>query len=171
MIFQPQKKKSIMLTHYLKIAFRNLTKYKMQTIISIIGLAVGFVCFALSTLWIRYERSFDAFHPNAAYLYLATNAGTSQLITQAGWLGRTPLELAAYLPDRFPEVRNATAFLSGRRAELTVNNATVMARMLFVDQAFFEVFNVRILAGNVDFHSPDENRTVITQQKAGSVSK
>jgi len=31
-----------MITHYLKIAFRNMLKYKNQTLISVIGLAVGF---------------------------------------------------------------------------------------------------------------------------------
>ena len=36
-----------MIRHYLKIAFRNLIKYKTQTIISIIGLSVGFTCFAV----------------------------------------------------------------------------------------------------------------------------
>ena len=40
-----------MITHYLKVAFRNLVKYKTQTLISIIGLSVGFTCFALSVLW------------------------------------------------------------------------------------------------------------------------
>ena len=48
-----------MITHYLKVAVRNLLKYKTQTIISILGLAVGFVCFALSAIWIEYESSFD----------------------------------------------------------------------------------------------------------------
>ena len=42
--------------HHLKIAFRNLLKYKTQTVISILGLAVGFVCFTLSTLWVNYEH-------------------------------------------------------------------------------------------------------------------
>ena len=41
-----------MIIHYLKIAWRNLMKYKVQNTVCIIGLAVGFVCFALSTLWI-----------------------------------------------------------------------------------------------------------------------
>lgn len=50
-----------MIRHYLKIAFRNLIKYKTQTIISIIGLSVGFTCFALSTFWIHYEMTYDAF--------------------------------------------------------------------------------------------------------------
>ena len=42
--------------HHLKIAFRNLLKYKTQTVISVLGLAVGFVCFTLSTLWVNYEH-------------------------------------------------------------------------------------------------------------------
>ena len=37
-----------MIKHYLKVAFRNLVKYKTQSLVSIIGLAVGFTCFALS---------------------------------------------------------------------------------------------------------------------------
>ena len=33
-----------MIYHYLKIAFRNLIKYKTQSIVSIVGLAIGFTC-------------------------------------------------------------------------------------------------------------------------------
>ena len=58
-----------MFIHYLKIAFRNLWKYKSQTLISVIGLAVGFTCFALATLWIRYEMTYDSFHKNAKQMY------------------------------------------------------------------------------------------------------
>ena len=35
-----------MWTHYLKIAWRNLLKYKVQTAVCVCGLAVGFICFA-----------------------------------------------------------------------------------------------------------------------------
>ena len=41
-----------MLKHYIKIAFRNLWKYKTQSLISILGLAVGFACFALASFCI-----------------------------------------------------------------------------------------------------------------------
>ena len=54
-----------MIKHYLKVAFRNLVKYKTQSLVSIIGLAVGFTCFALSVLWIRYEMTYDTFHNGA----------------------------------------------------------------------------------------------------------
>ena len=40
-----------MFTHNLKIAIRSLKKYSTQNIISIIGLAIGFACFAFSALF------------------------------------------------------------------------------------------------------------------------
>ena len=45
-----------MIQHYLKIAYRNLLKYRTQSIISIIGLAIGLACFALSTFWVQYDN-------------------------------------------------------------------------------------------------------------------
>lgn len=63
----------MMTRHYIKIAFRNLLKYKTQSIISIIGLAIGFASFALSALWIRYEMTYDAFHKDADRIYRADN--------------------------------------------------------------------------------------------------
>ena len=51
-----------MIVHYLKIAWRNLLKYRTQTAVNIVGLAVGFACFALSLVWIRYELTYDRCH-------------------------------------------------------------------------------------------------------------
>ena len=41
-----------MLQHYLIIAIRNFFKYKLQTVISITGLAIGLVCFAYGINWL-----------------------------------------------------------------------------------------------------------------------
>ena len=48
-----------MFIHYLKIAWRNLRKYKTQTVVSILGLAIGFTAFAFTMSWIRYEMGYD----------------------------------------------------------------------------------------------------------------
>ena len=58
-----------MLYHYIKIAFRNLLKYKLQSFICIVGLAIGFTSFALSSLWIRYELTYDTFRKDADRIY------------------------------------------------------------------------------------------------------
>ena len=83
-----------MLQHYIKLAIRNLLKYKSQSVISIIGLAIGFTCFALSTLWIRYEQTYDTFHKgDRIYLVRVESYMSSSGISEI-----TPLSVS-----RFPE--------------------------------------------------------------------
>ena len=40
-----------MIQHYFKIACRNLLKYKVQNILSIVGLSIGFTAFLLGGSW------------------------------------------------------------------------------------------------------------------------
>ena len=53
---------------YLKIAFRNLWKNKILSLINIIGLALGMAGAALLILNIQYEFSVDQFHKERKYL-------------------------------------------------------------------------------------------------------
>ena len=59
-----------MLQHYLIIAIRNFFKYKLQTVISITGLAIGLVCFAYGINWLKYETSYDGFYPQSKQIYM-----------------------------------------------------------------------------------------------------
>ena len=58
-----------MFKHYLKIALSNLKKYALQNTISILGLAAGFVCLSLSSIWLYFENSFDTFHKDADRIF------------------------------------------------------------------------------------------------------
>ena len=93
-----------MITHCLKVAFRNLVKYKTQTLISIIGLSVGFTCFALSVLWIRYEMTYDNFHEGTDRIYLAGNKFDLQ---GDGFSYYSSSLLADYIMKNCPEVEKA----------------------------------------------------------------
>ena len=90
-----------MIKHYLKVAFRNLMKYKPQSFVSIIGLAVGFTCFALSVLWIHYEMTYDNFHEGADRIYLA---GSSFHLYGDGFTYNSSSFLADYLAKNCPEI-------------------------------------------------------------------
>ena len=59
-----------MILHYLKIAWRNLLKYRMPTAVNVVGIAVGFACFAVANLWMRDEASFDSRDAAASRMYL-----------------------------------------------------------------------------------------------------
>ena len=53
-----------MFRNYLKIAWRNLTRNKVYSIINIGGLALGMAVAMLIGLWANDERSFDTYNPN-----------------------------------------------------------------------------------------------------------
>ena len=59
----------MILQHYIKIAFRNLAKYKVQSAISIVGLAIGLICFTYGWNWYRYETNYDGFYPQSGQIY------------------------------------------------------------------------------------------------------
>ena len=91
-----------MITHYLKVAVRNLLKYKTQSIVSVLGLAIGFASVALSIYWNHYEMTYDAFQKNADRIYRVR-----QTSSFGGVSGITPGPLAEYLMHTHPEVEAA----------------------------------------------------------------
>ena len=149
-----------MFTHYLKIAFRNLKKYKLQSIISIIGLSIGFVCFILSMLWIRYEIGYDSFHKDADLIY---RVRTKDPNVANGLSPVTPYPLANYLKNTFPEIK-AACTLNNWTQEKTIDGKKVQAAVILTDSAFFDTFSVDILSGNKSILQPGSNGFAITDK-------
>lgn len=54
-----------MLRSYFKIAWRNLRKNKMFSLINILGLSIGIATCFIIMLYTQSEISFDRFHKNA----------------------------------------------------------------------------------------------------------
>ena len=95
-----------MIQHFFKIAFRNILKYRIQSIISIIGLAVGFTCFALSNLWIHYEITYDKFYEGVERTHLLYQEAT---FSESTFSTYSSYMLATTLRQEFPEVEAACA--------------------------------------------------------------
>jgi predicted ferric reductase len=69
-----------MLHHYLTIAFRNLWKNKAYSFLNTAGLAIGMACSILILLWVEDERSYDAFHEDAADIYFIRENQTTRAV-------------------------------------------------------------------------------------------
>jgi len=153
-----------MLKHYLKIAFRNLWKYKMQNIISIIGLAVGFTCFALATLWIRYEMTYDSFLKDAKQMYVVYKPDS---FAPSGRSRSTNYPLAAHLKETFPEIADAIPLIpSYQGGKITVEGVDFPVSIIQADSSFLRMFDVKILEGSRDFLIPGSKNIAITKEKA-----
>ena len=90
-----------MIIHYMKVALRNLLKYKIQTAISMLGLAVGFVCFALSAFWIEHESTYDAHRKDAHRIYVIQSNAPFRYGKKTN---RIPYSFGVYLKAQYTEV-------------------------------------------------------------------
>ncbi len=146
-----------MIIHYLKVAFRNLLKYKTQSIISIVGLAVGFTCFALSAHWLQYEMTYDNFHKDADRIYTIYYPQPNS--------GNRILFFDRALENDFPEVESSCSFTNYKYKYQTEDGVSYPLPALMIDSCFMHVFNIHILAGTKDFLNSD-NQVAITTQVA-----
>ncbi len=139
-----------MITHYIKVALRNLIKYLTQSIISIVGLAVGFTCFALATLWLRYEMTYDGFHKNSDRIYQLFEQVTSVGVERKNAVFSSLF--AEELRPLFPEIESVCS-----TTDKYIYSTSDESIELKVDSSFLSVFNVRLLAGSLDFLTqPDQ---------------
>ena len=138
-------------SHYLKVALRSLTRYKSQTIISIVGLAVGFVCLSLSALWLRYENTFNTDLPDADRLYMMA-------MGDKGSVMGTPGELLMKYAE-MPEVEGATCVSTtwctlpfSYLGDKMILHNEMEARVLVTDSCFFSLFGLNIVQGDPLFY-------------------
>lgn len=151
-----------MIKHCLKIAIRNLVKYKVQSAVSILGLAVGFVCFSLSLYWIHYEMTYDHFRQDADRIYMVR---TNDEYTEGKISTRVPYSLAAYLAQHFPDIAVAAPFhLISER--ISVNDKYQDAVFLSADSAWMNLMDIRIIKGNRNFMLPKDNAEIAITEEA-----
>ncbi|MBR3757311.1 MAG: ABC transporter permease [Bacteroidaceae bacterium] len=132
-----------MIQHNLTLAWRQLVKYRLQSVVSIVSLAIGFACFALASMWIKYETTYDAFHKDADRMYcLVNNEGAWTISNQ----------YCDSVVKYCHEVEAVTAFTNRYYWELRQNDS-LLANIVctYCDSSFLEMFNIRILAGTDGF--------------------
>lgn len=133
-----------MIIHYFKIAFRNMWKYKMQSLSGIFGLAFGLACFVPAVYWMRYETSYDSFYPDAEHIYRVyavekqsgkVNEGVSRIFEKK-------------LQEKFPAVEASTVYLIEQENCSVEGIPHVQLRTLYTDSTFFGIFPQEFVSGD-----------------------
>ncbi len=133
-----------MLIHYLKITFRNMWKYKVQSLTGIFGLAFALACFIPALYWMRYETSYDSFYPDAEHIYRIyavekqsgkVNEGLSPVFTKT-------------LKEQFPAVDAAAVLILQPEKCKTEKLPHIQFDMLYVDSTFLSVFPQEFICGD-----------------------
>jgi putative ABC transport system permease protein len=134
-----------MFTHYFKIAFRNMRKYRTQSLTGIFGLTFGLACFVPALYWMRYETSYDNFYPDAEHIYRIYAVDK-----QSGKVNElVPGIVKKKMNEQFPETENSTIFFPEINNCKAGETPHIRLHTLNTDSAFFRVFTQEFVSGNV----------------------
>ena len=155
-----------MIKNYLKMAYRNLMRHKVFSLINVSGLALGMTCSILILLWVKDEVSFDRFHKNQPELYrvmqLQHYPGGDNLTVSA-----TPGPLAEVLEQEFPEIKYAVRSTTWEWKQLfAYNDKSLKVNGRYTDPEFFEAFTFPFLYGDPRSALTQPNSVVISETVA-----
>lgn len=157
-----------MYKNYLKIAWRNLVKNKMYSLINLTGLTVGMTCFILIALYIQFELSFDTHHENADRIYRVVQQQKGNEISGTEFMAVSPRPVGIAMKKDFPEVEVFTN-ISQWGALLIKDNESFSERGLYADEHVFDVFNIPVLQGVGIEALKDPNNILLTESLARKI--
>ena len=152
-----------MFNHYLKIAARNIVKYKTQSIIAVLSIALGMVFCSLTVMWIRYERSYDSFYNNADDIYLVMSNDPAYV--EKTFRSYTAYPDGAYLAEKYPQIEEFTRCMSVNYNVVRDGNVVADLAGLCVDDNFQDFFGVKVLEGDNILHL-SKNEAALTKTQA-----
>jgi len=157
-----------MIRNYLKIAYRNIIKYKFISFINIFGLTVGLACCLLILTYISHELSYDKQHPDSGRVYRVTRTFLNPE-TKAVSLTLSTIAppFAPLLKNDFGEIEDITR---------TVPNGTTPVKyeekmfneqnVIFADDHFFNFFEAAVVKGDTKKALSDPFSVMMTEEIA-----
>ena len=97
-----------MLKNYLRIAVRNLAKYKFISFINLFGLSVGIACCLLILTYILHETSYDRYNHNANRTWRVTRNFINRDGIVSLPLGSVAPPFGPLLRNDFPDIQKMT---------------------------------------------------------------
>jgi len=157
-----------MLRNLLKIAFRNIWKNKMFSLINIIGLSIGLSAAFVIGAMIYYDLTFDKFHPNGNRIYRVV---TDRNMPQGENHSRgVPVPLVDVLKEEIPGIEKSSAFFSSYLNSVdnksTKNTFKNPEDIIFTDHDYFELFKYKWLAGTPKGVLSNPGEVVLTNKRA-----
>lgn len=154
----------------LKIALRNLWKYKGYTAINIFGLSVGLASCILIFIFVRYQLSFDKDYSNGDRIYRVVsqwkyNDG-NEFYSQG-----VPLPLAQAMQNDFSQFDEVAAIQQGGgiikvRSQAGRPEIKKDEDVYYAEPAFFEIFDYKWLSGNPTQSLTAPNQVVLSEKTA-----
>ncbi len=156
-----------MIQSFLQLSLRTLFKKNLRfTLINSFGLAVGFACFFLVSMFINDEYQFDAYHTNSDEIYRVVLDFNSDG-TQTSW-AKTSAPIGKNLIGAFPEVKEVMRLRKNPGTDLLSfeDRKFYEEQVYFADSSLFQIFDIPLLRGNPEEALLEKNSIILTDEMA-----
>ena len=153
-----------MFIHHLRIAFRNLRKYKSQTLIGVLGLTTACVVFAIGCHFISIYLSKNTSFPNHERMY---DIKTRSYQSIRGDMKQTLGEWSGV--EKYTAFRRNPLFYGHLLTEGNESDRLVKLRLLEADTGFWDFFSLKSLTGNVQSILNTPNSIVLYEAAAKKI--
>lgn len=152
-----------LLSSYLITSGRALLRQQRHMLFNLLGLSIGIAAAILIVLWVRFELSFDNYHPNAAHTY-RLGVAMSDLDQEIWPSSNHPLRTVASEligANQITNIRYASNQFSyqGRRYQLP-------GFLLAADENITERFSIEVLYGDLHQTLSSLNQLAISASQA-----
>jgi len=162
---QQQNTFSAMFKVNTKLAFRNLIKHKLYTLINIGGLAVSMAVCGLILLYVDSELGYDKYHPDHDRVYRL--ALERVYPDHTSLYAITPIALSKQVEIDNPEIESLTRVFQAFGMTITVENDQYQEEgFMGADANFFQNFGIKLLRGDKQDVLSLPNATVLTESAA-----
>ncbi len=157
-----------MLVNYLKIAWRNLLKNRVFSLINILGLASGLATCLMIMLYIMDESGYDAHHEGADRVFRVASS-----VKAESW-SAAPAPMAQGLRQDFPEVEESARLLKFpgvTKMMLTYEsrgerNSFFETNGYHADSSFFRIFSYDFTSGHAKTVFSEPNSLLLSDKVA-----
>ncbi len=133
--------------NYVKVAWRNLVRNKVYSVINIAGLSIGLATCMLIVLYNKDEVSYDRFHDNAKNIYRIVHNDTGPNGEFLGSNGITGMMPGPSFKSAIPEITEYVR-LQGDILPVKIGTEIFEQEVLYVDDNFFSVFTFSLRQGS-----------------------
>jgi len=158
------------LRNNLIVAFRNLLKNRIYSVINLVGLSIGISVFVIVFTFIEYEKRFDQFHVNKRRIVRVQqdrfSQGEKTEQTVAACLAAGPA-----LKEALPEVLDFVRISMTSPIVLYNGQGYKEERACFASSSFFKIFTFPLSRGNDSLVLKDPYTAVISESLAAKIFK
>ncbi|MBD2705226.1 ABC transporter permease [Spirosoma sp. BT702] len=160
-----------MLQNYVKVALRNLLKYRFYSIIKIAGLAVGLAASILISLFVYEDFSYDGFNQKQDRIVRMLTIDNAEGV-KSKLVGVTYPGIAPAVARDLPEVINSVRVLNQGRVPLKVGDQLISSEGTFrTESSFFELFDYNVLTGPTKGILDEPETVILTETLAQKLFK